>query len=110
MCQEVESLTLYNLASRGGKESLALAFKVAEHYVAHYGVENGVAQELKTLVVDRLPLGVAPGDAAVHERLFVEVDVVWVKSDDVAQRTIKLLFLAERELYLVNEVVNHHIS
>ena len=79
--QAVESVALHNLASRACEEALALAFEVAEHYVADNGVEDGVAQEFKPLVVDGPPLGVALVDAAVHEGLFVQVDVVRVKSE-----------------------------
>ena len=84
VCQAVERLALYDFASCRGKESFALAFEVTENYVAHDGVEYCVAKELKAFVVYGFTLCVALGHAAVHERLLVEVDVVRVKSDDVA--------------------------
>ena len=108
--QAVKGVALYNLASCAGEEAFALAFKVAEHYVAHDGVEDCVAEELEPLVVDEPPLGVALVGAAVQQRLLVDVDVVGIKSEYCVQRRIKLLFLAERELHAVNKVVNLHIS
>lgn len=83
MCQFVESFSLHNLASGVGKESFALAFEVSEHDVAHNGVENGVAQELKPLVVYGASLLVALGYALVEQCLLVETDVVGIKADDV---------------------------
>ena len=80
MGEAVQRVALHYLAAGARKEAFALAFKVAEDYVAHYRVEYGVAQEFEPLVVDGLALGVALGHAAVHERLLVQADVVGVES------------------------------
>ena len=50
-----------------------------ENDVAHDGIEDGVAEKFKTLVVDGLALGVAPRQALVHQGLLVETDVVGIE-------------------------------
>lgn len=83
LSQFVESFSLHNFAACVGKKAFALAFKVSEHDVAHDGVENGVAQKFKTLVVYGPSLFVALGYALVEQCLFVQADVVRIKTDNV---------------------------
>ena len=103
----VQGVPLYELAPGISQEALAFAWEMLVYDVAHNSIENGIAQELKPLVVDRLALGVSSHDALVHQSQFIEADVVRIEPDDVKQRRIKLLLLSERELYPVNNVIQH---
>ena len=75
--------------------------------VAHDGIEDGVAKKFEPLIVHWLPFLVAVHDALVHQGHLVITDIVGIESDDLVQRQIKLLILAERELYPVNNVIQH---
>ena len=75
--------------------------------VAYCCVEHGVAEKLESLVVDGLAFGVALVHALVHECEFVERYVVRIEAYDVVKGYIKLLFLAEGELYAVYDVTQH---
>ena len=66
--------------------------------VSYHRVEHSIAEELQPLVVHRLSF-FSVSQAFVHECLLVVADVAWVEPDDVIERRIKLLILAERELY-----------
>ena len=74
----------------------------------HHRIENGIAQELQSLIVQRLAFVIALADALVHQRLTVILDVVRIKTEYLVKRRKKLLILAERELYSVNDVINPH--
>ena len=74
--------------------------------VTYDGVEDGVAQELKSFVVDGLSFGISPHDALVHQSQLIVADVVWTDADNAVKRQIKLLLLAEREPYSVYDVGN----
>ena len=52
------------------------------HDVAHSGIEDGVAQKFKALVVDRLTLGVALKHALVHKCQLIQRDVVGINAND----------------------------
>ena len=75
--------------------------------VAYCGVEDGVAEEFKAFVVHGFALGVAAEHALVHQRELVVAYVVGIEANDLAQRQIKLLVLAERELNSVDEITQH---
>ena len=79
VCKAVERFALHDFAPGVGEETLALALEVPEDDVAHDGIEDGVAEKFKTLVVDGLALGVAPRQALVHQGLLVETDVVGIE-------------------------------
>ena len=104
--QLVECVALHQLGAGVGEEAFALAGEVPVDNIAHGCVEHGVAQELQTLVVDGLSFLVAVHHALVHQGHLVIADVVGIEADDVAQRRIKLLILAEREPYSVYDVGN----
>ena len=76
----VERITLHQLASGIGEESLSLARKVLIHNITHYSIQYGITQKLQALVVHRLALGIAVHDALVHQRHLVITDVVWIKT------------------------------
>ena len=74
--------------------------------VAHDGIEDGIAKKFQPLVVDGLAF-LAAHDALVHQGLLVVFDVFGEESQDVVNRQIKLLLLAEREPYSADEVIQH---
>ena len=78
--------------------------------VANHSIEDGVAQEVQTLVVHWLAFLVATSHALVQQCLLVERQVVRVEAQYLVECRKKLLLLSERELYMVNDIVNPHIS
>ena len=79
-----------------------------EHDVTDDSIEDGIAQELQPLIVQRLALVVALADALVHQRHLVILDVVGVEPQYGVKRRKKLLLLAERELDSINNVIKLH--
>jgi hypothetical protein len=75
--------------------------------MSHHRIENGIAQEFQTLIVQRLAFVIALADALVHERLTVILDVVRIKTEYLVKRRKKLLILAERELYSIYKIIQH---
>ena len=80
---------------------------MVEDDVTHDSIQNGIAEKLQSLVVDRLSFLVAVHDALVHERHLIIRDVARVDPDDVMDRNIKFPLLAEREPYKIENVIQH---
>ena len=64
--------------------------------MSHHRIENGIAQELQSLIVQRLAFVIALADALVHQRLTVILDVVRIKTEYLVKRRKKLLLSAGR--------------
>lgn len=75
--------------------------------VADDGIKDGIAKEFQPFIVYRLALCITPCDALVQECCLVISDIVWNDADDLVQGQIKLLLLAEREPYPVNNIIQH---
>ena len=54
-CQLAERFSLDNLATSVRQEAFTLAWKMMEDYFTHYGVQDSIAQELQTFIVERRP-------------------------------------------------------
>ena len=106
--QPAQRFPAYQFRAGVSQEPLALTLEVPVDDVSHDSIEQRVAQELQPLVVHGASLFVATADALVHQCLFIVGNGVRVESDDVVQRSIKLLFLSERELNAVNDIVEIH--
>ena len=78
--------------------------------MTHDSIENGVAQEFQTFVILRTSLFVPLANTLMQQSLLVELDVMRIKAQNVVKGRKKLLLLAERELYSINDVVNPHTS
>lgn len=107
VCQPSERFALYNLRSGIGEESFPLSREVAVDDIAHYGVENGVAEEFQSLIVHGLAFSILAGNALVHERQFIIANVSGIKTYNVIDRKIKLPILTEGELYPVDNITQH---
>ena len=92
------------------QEALALAGEMVVDDVAHDGIEQCVAEKLQAFVVQRLALLVAAADALVHQCLLVVADIMGIEPHDLVERRKKLLLLAEREPYTVNNIPKPHTS
>ena len=82
LCQPTQCLTLNDLRAGIGEEALTLSFEMAEHDIAHHGIEHGITQELQAFVVHGLTFLVTPCHALVKQGLFVIRDVAGIESDD----------------------------
>ena len=78
--------------------------------ITYSSVEYGITKKLKSLIIKRFALVVALTDAFVHQRHLVILDVAGVESQYLIKRRKKLLLLAERELYSINNVIKLHTS
>ena len=107
LSQSSERFALHEFRACIGEKSLALAGEVFEDDITYDGIENGIAKELQSFVVDGFSFLVAACDALVEQCRLVEFNVVRIKSDDSVQRHIKLLVLAERELYAIEKITQH---
>ena len=105
--QLVERLALDDVAARVGEEAFGLLGEVLEDDVTHDGAEYGVAEEFQPLVVDALAL-LLHSHRLVQHGYLVGADVTRIESQYLAERTVKLPVLEERELYLCYEVLNIH--
>jgi len=82
---------------------------VAIDNMAYGSIENGITKELQPLIVQRLALVVALADALVQECLAIILDMVGIEAEYLVESRKKLLLLAEREPYAVDEIINPHI-
>ena len=78
--------------------------------IAYRSIEYGISKEFQALIVQGLALVVALTDALMHQRLLVILDVAGIESQNVVKSRKKLLLLAEREPYTVNDVTKPHTS
>ena len=81
---------------------------MTEHDITYYSIEYRIAQKLQSLVVDGTSFFVASGNTLMEQCLLVEGDIVGIEPQDIIKGRKKLLLLAERELYAINDVVNPH--
>ena len=92
------------------QEALALALIMAIDDMTNCCIEDGVPKKLQSLIIQRLALVVAPADTLMHQSLTVVLDVVGIEAQYLVESRKKLLFLAEREPYSVNDIINPHTS
>ena len=95
----VKALALNNLGSCTGKESLMLLGIAVVEVGAHHCVENGVAQELQTLIVGPSSVGSLHWHGAVHKSQLIVLDVKRIEPCYAMNKNVKFLFLSEKELY-----------
>ena len=81
--QFVECVALHEFRSSVGEESLTLTGKMTIDDVSYRSVEDGVAQELQSLVVDGFAFFVSVHDTLVHQRQFIIADVAGIYTDDM---------------------------
>ena len=105
--QAVERLALHKFGAGIGEKALALAGKVLVNDISYDGIQYGISQKLKSLIIHGSPFSVAPCHTLVHEGQLIVADVVGIEPYDMIQRRIKLLFLAEREPYLIEKINQH---
>ena len=106
--QLAQGVAADKLGTGVGEETFALAFEMVVHDVPHDGIEQGIAEELQPLIVQRLALFVALRDAFVHQRQLIVPDVAGIEPHDAVKRRKKLLLLAERELDAVDDFTKPH--
>ena len=94
--QPAQRLALHDFAARVGQESFALAGEVMVDYLAHDGVEHGIAQKFQTFVVDGRSALAVRQHRLVHQGFLVQADVVRIEAQHITKGAIKLLLLAER--------------
>ena len=104
--QFVQCLALNDFTSGIGEESLSLFFFFFLYDITYHGIEDSIAEKLQTLVVERFSFFTLH-DAFVHQGEFVVMDVFRIESQYVVESRIKLLLLQERELYPVDEIIQH---
>ena len=105
--QPVERIALYDLRPCIGEETFAFPREMFVDNVADDGIEDGIAQKFKSFVVYGLSLCITTRYALVQECSLVISDIVWDNADNLVQGQIKLLFLAEREPYSVDNIIQH---
>ena len=69
--------------------------------ISNDGVEDGVAQEFETFVIQRPPFFRTDGSRLVQERLFVKMNIARIESKYLIKTKIRLSVLTEQEPYLV---------
>ena len=79
-CQFTQSVTTDELRTGVGQETLTLAREMVVDDMSDNSIEQGIAQELQTLIVQRPALLVTTTYALVHQRLLVITDVVRVET------------------------------
>ena len=67
--------------------------------IGYHGIEDGVTQEFKTLVVGPCAVVKLYWLGTVYHGKFIELDVTGIVACDVVDENIKLLILDEKELY-----------
>ena len=85
LCQFTQRCTTYQLRTGVGQEALTFALKMAEHDIAHDGVEDGVAQEFQTFVVLRTTLFVLASHTFVQQSLLIEFNMVRIEAQNVVK-------------------------
>ena len=78
----VERLTLNELGTCVGKETLTLTGKMAIDDVAHSTIEHGIPQKLQALIVDGLALIITVADTFVQQCCLIISDVVGIEADN----------------------------
>ena len=99
----VEAATLHYLAAYGGEEALFLALEMMVEDVAHHGLNDGIAQVLKTFVVFLVLVRTMVVERTMHQCLTVYVKVVGVETEYVAQLTGKGLVGTTQVVDIVGE-------
>ena len=85
-----------------------LTLIVAVYDISHRSIEYGITQELKSLVIQGAPLVITLSTTLMGQCNLVILDIVGIEANDGVKRRKKLLLLAERELYTVNDIVKPH--
>ena len=110
LSQFSQGFTAHQLRTGIGEEALALVFEMLEYNMSHHGIEQGIAQELKSFVVQGASLVVSLSATLMGQRNLIILDIVGIEANDGVKRRKKLLLLAERELYTVDDIVKPHTS
>ena len=76
--------------------------------VSDDGIEQGIAQEFQTFVIQGLSFVVTTAYTLVHQSLTIVADFMGIETHDVIKRRKKLLLLAERELYTFYNILKPH--
>ena len=105
--QSVECITLYYLGACIGKKTFTLIWEMLVNNVANNSIKYCIAEKLESFVVYRLSLCITTCYTLVQKSSLVIIDIVGNKANDMVQRQIKLLLLAERELYSINYIIQH---
>lgn len=94
---------MHYLAAYGGEEALFLVAEVMVEDIAHYGLDDGVAQILKAFVVFLVLVRAVVIERTVYQCLTVYVKVVGVETEYVAQLTGKGLVGTTQVVDIVGE-------
>ena len=78
-----------------------------ENDFAHNSSKDSISKELKALVVERRSALRVSGHRLVHQRFLIEAYLVGIEAQHITKSATKLLVLAEREPYPVNEITQH---
>ena len=97
--QLVKVFSLYDFGACVGQKTFVALGKTAEQQIAHHTGQYGIAQILKALIVNVLPISVNGLRRAVNKRLVVVTQIPRVEADDITEKHIKLPLMRERELY-----------
>jgi hypothetical protein len=95
----VQTLALHNLGAGRREEALVVGRILAIKIIGDNGVEYGIAQVFEPLVVLPTAVGHAHRFRTMHKSQLIQVDVVRVQAGNLVYVNIKLLILAEKELY-----------
>ena len=92
---------MYDLGTCVCQETFPFSFETFIDNISYDGVEDGVTQKLQSLVVQRTSLLGADGRLLMQERLFVDLDIVRIKSEYPVKTKIRLSIPVEQEPYLI---------
>lgn len=94
---------MHYLAAYGGEEALFLVAEVMVEDVAHHGLNDGVAQILKTFVIFFVLVRAVVIERTVYQCLTVYVKVVGIETEYVAQLAGKGLVGTTQVVDIVGE-------
>ena len=104
----VERTSAHNLAAQGGEKSLLLVTIVLVENVGDNGTQHGVAQELKTLIVNvMMVLLFMVCLRLVHQRQFVQPDVPRIETHNGLKPQKRLLLTNEKKPHFIYNIRNH---
>ena len=110
----VEHGALHEFGAGAGQEALALTGVFVVEDVAGDGFEDGIAEILQPLVVERALEALSAAGAKLGRLMgqgdAIDVQVAGIKAQDIAQGRGKGLVLAEHEPHPVYELVDHSVA
>ena len=111
--EKVQRFARYNLGAGVGQETFPFSFKLPINEITNNGIQDGIPQELQSLVVHQTALIRLDGRRFMEQSLLIDMNVMRIKTQYLIKTKIRLLLPTEKKSYTIYQIAKRliqHIS